>query len=108
MNSARIELQRSFVVNQARVVVVAVDEVGAPKIMGVLNFPGGGPLDFERKMSLPSLRFATLLQALQATASGSRLAERVDRLTGGQGAARAGFEAGQGAGDCGAADVLLG
>ena len=39
MNSARIELQRSFVVNQARVVVVVVDEVGAPKIMGVLNFP---------------------------------------------------------------------
>ena len=39
MNSARIELQRSFVVNQARVVVVVVDEVGAPEIMGVLNFP---------------------------------------------------------------------
>jgi len=34
----RIELQRSFVVTQARVVVVAVDEVGAPEIMGVLNF----------------------------------------------------------------------
>ena len=43
MNSAQIELQRSFVVNQARVVVVVVDEVGAPKIMGVLNFPCGKP-----------------------------------------------------------------
>ena len=39
MNSARIELQRSFFVTQARVVVVVVDEVGAPEIMGVLNFP---------------------------------------------------------------------
>ena len=39
MNSARIGLQWSFVVNQARVVVaVVVDEVGAPETMGVLNF----------------------------------------------------------------------
>ena len=35
MNSARVGLQRSFVVTQARVVV---DEVGAPETMGVLNF----------------------------------------------------------------------
>jgi hypothetical protein len=39
MNSARIGLRRSFVVTQAHVIVVAVDEVGAPKIMGALNFP---------------------------------------------------------------------
>ena len=69
---------------------------------------GGGPQDFERRMSLSSLRFAASLQVLQEAAPGSRLTERVDGLPGGQGAARAGFEAGQGAGDCGAADVLLG
>jgi hypothetical protein len=40
MNSARIELQCSFFVTQARVVV---DEVGAPEIMGVLNFPFRAP-----------------------------------------------------------------
>ena len=39
INSARIGLQRSFVVTQARVVVVVVvDEVGAPETMGVLEF----------------------------------------------------------------------
>ena len=37
INSARIGLQRSFVVTQARVVVVVVNEVGAPETMGVLN-----------------------------------------------------------------------